>query len=367
MFRIRLAVLFCLALAACAPRPATVVLPEAAQVGKVETLLYATTRNPEPAGKYGSDRVYKPLYGQLEVAIPPSHTPGKLEVSGGVPDPKRDFALAGEQRFDGEAMFRARLARQLRARPPGQREVVLFVHGFNVNFAEGAFRLAQLVDDFDIGGVPVYFSWSSAAKVLGYEHDRDSALFARDALERTIKDARAAGAESILLAAHSMGAFLAVETLRQMAIENPALPRRAVNAVVLISPDIDVDVFHSQAWRMGRLPQPFVIFVSTKDRALRLSAMLSGAQHQLGNLKTISQVADLPVTVFNVTKFSNGADLNHFTLGNSPALIRLFRNAGAVNDYIQRDRSGRTGLLPGTVLAVQKATEILLEPLSITQ
>ena len=366
MNAIRLLAVF-LALAACAPRPETVVIPQARGIGTIEPVFYTTTRNREPSGAYGDKRIYKANYGRLDVSIPPVHTPGELEVRAGRPDPKRDFALAGETRYDSEAVFRGRLAADLRKRPRGQREVVIFVHGFNVNFAEGAFRLAQLVDDFHIAGVPVYFSWSSAANVLGYEHDRDSALFARDALEKTIADARAAGAESIILVAHSMGGFLAVETLRQMAIKDPGLPRRAVNAVVLISPDIDISVFHAQAWRIGKLPQPFVIFVSNKDRALQLSALLSGATNQLGNLSHISEVADLPVTVFNVTKFASGSDFNHFTIGNSPGLINVFKNVGQVSEFIQRDNSGKTGLLPGTVLAVQKATEILLEPLALVQ
>jgi len=358
--------LLVLSLAACAPRPTVVLTPGASAIpgNRIEKVFFATTRNEETRGRFGDKRIYDPRFGRVDVSIPRDHTPGKLEVKAGTPNPAKDFAIASEARFAGANEFRARLAAALKKRPKGQREVVLFVHGFNVNFAEGAFRLAQLVDDFGITGVPVYFSWSSAANVLGYEHDRDSALFARDALQKVIVDARQAGAESILLVSHSMGAFLSMETLRQMAIQDPGWPRRAVNAVVLISPDIDVSVFKSQAWRMGKLPQPFIMFVSNKDRALQLSAWLSGEKNQLGNIRNVDQVKDFPVTVFNVTKFSKRGDLNHFVIGNSPALIQLFKNAGSVNTYMQDDPSGRTGLFPGTVLAVQKATEILLEPLS---
>lgn len=361
---IRLVLLLTLSLAACAPRPIIRVDPSAAKVGKVEKVFFATTRDEKPEGRFGGRRVYKPNFGQVDVSIPPSHTPGKLEINPRVVNARRFFTVTGEQRYSGPTQFRARLAAALRERPRGKREVVLFVHGFNVNFAEGAFRLAQLVDDFHISGVPVYFSWSSAANVLGYEHDRDSALFARDALEKTIRETRAAGAESVILVAHSMGAFLTMETLRDMALQRLGWPRQAVSAVVLISPDIDVSVFKSQAWRMGKLPQPFIIFVSNKDRALQLSAFLSGEKDQLGNISNVNQVKDFPVTIFNLTKFSKGNDFNHFVLGNSPALINLFKDTSGVNAYIQGDRSGRTGLVPGTVLAVQKATEILLEPLS---
>lgn len=361
---IRILLFLVLTLAACAPRASVVIDPAAAHVGKLETVFFSTTRNLKPMGKFGDARVYDPNFGRVEVSIPPDHTPGTLEINSRRTDPQRFFTIAGETRYAGPTKFRAALAATLHRLPPAKREVVLFVHGFNVNFVEGAFRLAQLMDDFKIGGVPLYFSWSSAANVLGYEHDRDSTLFARDALEKTIFAAKQAGARSIILVAHSMGAFLAMEVLRDLAIRNPALPRQMIRAVVLISPDIDVSVFKSQAWRVGKMPQPFVIFVSNKDRALQLSAFLSGERDQLGNISNVGKVADLPVTVFNVTKFSKGADLNHFTVGNSPALISLFEGRNGLNAFMQGDRSGRTGFIPGTVLAVQRATEVLLEPLA---
>lgn len=361
---VRLLLPLILALAACAPRPSVVVDPSAARIGKVEKIFFATTRTLKPAGRFGDGRVYDPGFGQVDVAIPPSHEPGTLEVNAYRVDPHRYFTIAAETRYSGPAKFRAELAARLHKLPPDKREVVLFVHGFNVNFTEGAFRLAQLVEDFNITGVPLYFSWSSAANVLGYERDRDSALFARDALEKTIFDAKAAGATSIILIAHSMGSFLAMEVLRDLAIRNPDLPRRMIRAVVLISPDIDVSVFKSQAFRIGKMPNPFIIFVSNKDRALQLSAFLSGERNQLGNIGNVGQVSDLPITVVNVTKFSKSADLNHFTIGTSPALISIFKGGSGLSAYMQGDRSGRTGLIPGTVLAVQRATEILLDPLS---
>lgn len=365
MASVRCLMLLVLTVSACAPRPEAVVDPSALGVGRIEKLFYATTRNVRPDGRFGGRRDHDATYGTADVSIPPTHTPGTLEVSGRTIDPARYFTLAADTRYTGPTKFRAALAARLAKLPPDQREVVLFVHGFNVSFVEGAFRLAQLIDDFDINGVPVLFSWSSAASVLGYEHDRDSALFARDALEKTIFAAKAAGARSIILIAHSMGAFLAMEALRDLAIQNPDLPRRMIRAVVLISPDIDVSVFKSQAARIRKLPSPFVIFVSNKDRALQLSAFLSGEKDQLGNLGNVGQVSDLPVTVINVTKFSRGGDLNHFTIGSSPALIKLFRGRSGMNAYIQGDRSGRTGLVPGTVLAVQHATEVLLDPLNL--
>ena len=82
--------------------------------------------------------------------------------------------------------------RALAAKAPQDREVLLFVHGYNNNFAEGVYRVAQFSHDLEIPGAVVHYAWPSAAKPLGYVYDRDSALFARDGLERLIDDFDAA-------------------------------------------------------------------------------------------------------------------------------------------------------------------------------
>ncbi len=64
----------------------------------------------------------------------------------------------------------------------------------------------------------------------------------------------------------------------------------------------------------------------------------------------------------DVTDFATGS--GHFTPGESPALISLLQNAGNLEAAFEGDSAGRTGLLPGTVLTVQDATEIILSPIT---
>jgi esterase/lipase superfamily enzyme len=172
---------------------------------------------------------------------------------------------------------------------------------------------------------------------------------------------RAAGADHVTLVAHSMGALLAMETLRQGAIGGA---RRLVDAVVLFSPDIDIELFHAQATRIGPLPQPFVIFTSRRDRALLLSARLTGQRERLGNLQSLDGLAALDVLVLDTSAFNDGSALNHFPLARSAALMSLFSSVGAVDAALGRDQAGRVGLFPGTVLTLQNATAIILSPVT---
>jgi esterase/lipase superfamily enzyme len=158
-----------------------------------------------------------------------------------------------------------------------------------------------------------------------------------------------------------MGSGLTMEALRTAAIRGDARTLQVLGGVVLISPDIDVDVFREQAKAIGDLPQPFVIFGTDRDKFLRLSAALTGQEERLGSLSDVSRVADLKVAFLDVGEFVTGA--GHFVMGDSPALILLMGRIADIEGAFEDDRRARVGLLPGVVLTVQNATQIVLRPL----
>ncbi len=82
----------------------------------------------------------------------------------------------------------------------------------------------------------------------------------------------------------------------------------------------------------------------------------------MGSLSDVSKVADLKVTFMDVGQFSEGA--GHFTLGDSPALIRLMDSVGQIEGAFEADRARRVGLVSGVVMTVQNATQIVLTPVA---
>ena len=342
--------------AACGARPDLQVTPDA--MGKEVEVYFSTTRTQNADGVFHAKRSSTPTYGRISVAIPPKHEQGKVETRARNVNPQTDFVATGLTRFETSSDFRRSIAATLRARPSDKREVVIFVHGFNNTFGEGVYRMAQLAYDFEFPGIAVHYSWSSAANLLAYTHDRDSALFARDGLEDLLEELNKAGATQVVLVGHSMGSELTMEVLRQISIQNPRRLDKLVDGVILISPDTDVDLFRQQALRIGKLPQPFVVFTSRRDRALAISSRLNGVRNRLGNLTDVEKVADLDVTLLNITNYGEG--LGHFTVGSSQALISLIGGVEALDDAFSTDAAGRNGLLPSTVLTVRNATEIVL-------
>lgn len=347
------------ALAACTPRGEMAFHPAAAEVGETAGIYVGTTRK-LVAGTMNFDgaRSESLTLARYDISIPPGHDLGKIEwpKRRGDPDPQASFYTTDRAIYSTGSGFRADLSRALRANGG---EATIFVHGFNNTFDEGLYRIAQLSHDLQLPGVAMHYSWPSAGKPLGYMTDRDSALFARDGLEQMIRETRAAGARRIYLVAHSMGTALTMETLRQMAIRGDRGAMARIGGILLISPDIDVDVFRKQAAQIGTLPQPFVILGSPRDKFLGLSALLTGQPNRLGSMGDIERLSDLKVTYLDVEAFSTGA--GHFDVGDNPALIRIFSRLVDVDAALGAD-GRRVGLLDGAVLTVQRATQIVLYP-----
>lgn len=353
-----LLLIFAVFLSACAPRGDLLVAPDIASVGNDVEVFIATSRRMligRDPGPYRSDH---PAYMSRTVAVPPDREPGSLTLASDPIDPTTEFFATNSTRFADRSAFQRNIARAVGARPRGSRDVVVYVHGFNNTFAEGVLRIAQLSNDLEIPGVAVHYSWPSAGNPLGYGYDRDSVLFARDGLEVLLRTVANTGAERVLVVAHSMGGLLTMEALRQIAIAEPNWPSREIYGVVLFSPDIDIEVFRSQARRIDPLPERFAIFVSERDRALRLSARLTGQTSRLGNIADAEALSELDVVLLDISEFSSGA--GHFTAANSPTMLALLRRLSEVERAFEGDRAGRTGVLPGTVLTVQSATNILL-------
>lgn len=346
-------------LAACTPRGTMVVVPPETAEGPITTVFVGTTRGLEGSGVFGGGRSEEMRFARYDVAIPPQREVGEIKYA----KPRSanvstDFLTTEQRIYAADADFKSDLKTALNA---NGREAMIFVHGFNNTFTEGLYRIAQLRHDLEIPGVALHYSWPSAAEPLGYVYDRDSAIFARVGLEDLIRETIAAGATRVTLVAHSMGGFLSMETLRSIALRDGRIMPQ-IQGVVLISPDIDVEVFRSQAKEIGTLPQPFLIFGSDRDRVLRLSALITGQKGRLGSLDSVDQLSDLEVTYLDVGAFSQGS--GHFVPGTSEALIKLLGSIGSVDQAFGNDAAGRTGLLPGVILTARSATRVILAPVA---
>jgi esterase/lipase superfamily enzyme len=338
--------------------PSEQALPDDATVHQIYV---ATTRARIDGGQlFGPDRGTETSYARLDVSVPPTHIPGQIEWPRNIPDPEQHFVLRSGVRMPEPTNFNQSLAQAASRKSGADGEVAVFVHGYNANFAEALFRFAQTVHDFDIEAVPVLFSWASSASTVGYIYDRDSALLARDGLVDLLADIDASGIRGTTLVAHSMGAMLLMESLRQISLAGQSAKLKNIRGIVLISPDIDLEVFEAQARVIGPLPQPFVVISSQADRALQVSGSLAGDRSRLGSVTNAETLQGLNVTVVDVTSLSKPGSLNHLSSVTSPDFITLVRNLGTAGPTLDNELEKIEGV--SVVEVFDRAKEITLQP-----
>jgi esterase/lipase superfamily enzyme len=354
----------CALLIACTSRGGLTFAPAAAN-GDVEAVIVSTTRRQvEDQPFFTSDRALSPTFAEFHVSVPPDRDVGSVTYpSGYPPDPRTDFFVVSGKRLAGEPAFVAAINRRLRANRLGEETTSLFTHGYNTNFAEGLYRHAQLQHDYDSHAATVHFSWPSAASGQGYVYDNDSALYSRGALETTFDAMARSDASKINVISHSMGAFLTMDTLAGMARVGHDTFFQKLNAILLISPDIDIDVFRAQARPVLERGAPIFVVVSSRDRALLVSAVIRGGHTRVGSAATAGTLGDLDVTVIDVTGVESGGGLGHFTVANSPELIGLlqgFREAGV--DVLSTER--QSGVIGTSISLIQQGADFVVSPLA---
>lgn len=318
-----------LALSGCG-HPVGVMTPIAMKIASPGTsqvsMLVATTRQPSgnPATLFNGERSPKPYMTDVAVSIPPKRAPGTVQWPQRLPpNPATDFAVTRVQQIatvpQGRAWFRAHVEGG---------HALVFIHGFNNTYEDSVFRLAQIVHDSGMQATPILFTWPSRASLFGYEYDKESTNYSRTALEQSLRVLAAdPEVKDITILAHSMGTWLAMESLRQMGIRDGHVNAKIHN-VILASPDIDIQVFAKQYVEMGTPKPKFTIFVSQDDRALAASSLITGRVARLGGINPAaepyrSRLEKAGITAIDLTKVKSGDSMNHGKFAESPQIVQL--------------------------------------------
>ncbi len=304
------------------PVPLTASSPPTSKVA----MLVATTREPsgDPATLFNGERSSKPHLTQITVSLPPKRQPGTVQWPRSLPpDPATDFAVTEVQQIDTIAKGRAWFAQHVNGG-----HALVFIHGFNNTYEDSVFRLAQIVHDSKMQATPVLFTWPSRAEITAYQYDKESTNYSRTGLEQALRTLAAdPNVKDITIMAHSMGTWLAMESLRQMGIRDGHVNSKIHN-VILASPDIDIQVFAKQFVEMGEPRPKFTIFVSQDDKALAVSSFITGRVSRLGAINPAeepyrSKLEKAGITAIDLTKVKTEDGLNHGKFAESPEIVQL--------------------------------------------
>ncbi|MDJ0867685.1 MAG: alpha/beta hydrolase [Myxococcota bacterium] len=335
----------------------------AARSSRLE-LLYVTDRAPETvdgALAYGARRSASAAYGSVTVEIgdeiswedlvevsgtkqrarnPKVHVRSITE-HGRFPATPRPFTVEGGDTVEApevraeqkraEADFLEHLHRRLATVP--DKEVLVYVHGFNNSFDFAARAQAEVWHFLGRRGVPVLYSWPAAhGGLFGYFIDRESGEFTIFHLKEFLRLlASSPEVERIHVLAHSRGTDVVTTALRELVIEtraagrNPRESLRIAN-LVLAAPDLDLDVVRQRlmAEKFGPAIGQITIYTTQADKALGASqTLMSGTRFgrvEGADLGEREQQIFTEVTNVNIVEVEGvGGLIGHAYYRSSPA------------------------------------------------
>lgn len=237
--------------------------------------------------RFEPDEHEYPLHvGLAEVSLPPGHLPGKFERPSLLrlefaESPDRHIMLQRVEVDRDVDQWFGRVAERSQESASG--DGFLFVHGYNVKFADALKRTAQLASDLQVQGPAISYSWPSRGQVAGYAADEATVSWAVPNFERLIVDLVQRGSVRRLnIVAHSMGNRALLESIERIYLRGQAADSAAseklLGSLILAAPDVDAQRFRTRSLEaIQSVSENVVLYFSSHDRALQLSQGLHAA------------------------------------------------------------------------------------------
>ncbi|TKG02850.1 alpha/beta hydrolase [Vibrio lentus] len=153
-----------------------------------------------------------------------------------------------------------------------KKSMMIFVHGYNVNFKDAVFKSAQIKYDLTYEWPVLLFSWPSNDSIRSYPSDRENALYSSKCLANLLDLVENLGVEEVIVVAHSMGTFCLAEALSRVS-DHTSFQRLALAAA-----DIEKDAFATHyADDINRIFEHTTLYMSSTDTALLASDLVNEA------------------------------------------------------------------------------------------
>jgi esterase/lipase superfamily enzyme len=228
-------------------------------------------------------------YGLAHVHIPKNHVRGELERPFSFfsfslsenPD-KHIVIVDGIKQLSKKAFIDQINTRNLFNQ---DKHILMFIHGYNVEFSDAILRTGQLSFDLGFKGTTVAYSWPSEAEESGYMADGEEIKLTRTHLKQFINDLKKhTKIEKISVIAHSMGSRAFTEVMKELAKEqsnNEVL----FHQVVLAAPDIDAKYFETEiAPVIVNSAKQLTLYASATDNVLEFSSKLRKKRSRAGEV-----------------------------------------------------------------------------------
>ena len=158
-----------------------------------------------------------------------------------------------------------------------------------------------------------------------------------------------------ILMGFSMGGWLAMEAVRQLAIRNGGHVPKKLSNIILASPDIDVDVFVTQLNQIGEASRRITIFTATDDVALDVSRRIAGSDQRLGSIDITrpfvrKALLQRGIAAIDLSAATSSDGLNHINFADSPEMVTAIGERLAAGDDISGSHPGLAETVGATAL-----------------
>jgi esterase/lipase superfamily enzyme len=239
--------------------------------------------------RFRNELVRTPYVGRAEIMIPHrrrGYDPARQPPTAAKPvdatavtktseaDPFQ-FVKFDEVRDSSWAEMSAGVNRQIAA--SRQKDLLLFVHGFNVDFESALIRTAQVALDMPFNGAVVCYSWPSQGGVTNYANDANKnaesvepfAMFLQQLLADVPPETR------VNIVVHSMGNRLVLQGIA--GLPSPA-KSKPIATLALCAPDVGISDFQKLAPAVVKQCERVALYASTGDSALIISKRVNQEQ-----------------------------------------------------------------------------------------
>ncbi len=240
-------------------------------------ILYGTDRKRNPKKSdwedYYTGERGKLKYGVAEVSIPKIHKFGEME--------RPSSWILWDKEMIGEHVLIAKLEDinekkfflflKSKLHNLKEKDILIFIHGYNVSFAKAIRRTAQISYDLKFKGVPMAYSWPSQDKFTKYARDESSIQYTVPHLVAFLnKVVENRGDANIHIIGHSMGTRALTSALKE--ISQTYKGNHIFKNIILAAPDIDRDVFRTSLLPyIEKTTDKITLYANSNDKALKSS------------------------------------------------------------------------------------------------
>lgn len=215
-----------------------------------------------------------PHYGICIVNVPAKHIIGDISLDNNQ-DKNTFFQFKGRVNTDDKEFLS-------KIKSSASEEVLVFVHGFNVNFDEAVLRAGQIKYDLKFPGEVIVYSWPAGADsgILGqvmvkstYDLNFTEAKINREPFAKFLNDIAGIG-KKIHLVVHSMGHQVVLPSLSSLAKSGKS---KYIQELILNAPDFDKNEFELILSDLNKSAERITLYCSPGDNALVASQKVNGA------------------------------------------------------------------------------------------